>query len=61
MEDIFKLESSIVSDVSKLHTLIETKDIYAVIILSFAIKHQLDCLLLQLNSQYTREENERDI
>ena len=58
MEDNFKLESSITSDVSKLHNLIETKDIYEVINLSFAIKHQLDCLLLQLNDQCTSEENE---
>jgi hypothetical protein len=58
MEDIFKLESSIVSDVSKLHSLLETKDIYEVINLSFSIKHQLDRLLLQLNDQCTSEENE---
>ena len=56
MEDIFKLESSIVSDVSKLHDLIVAKDIYELINVSFVIKHQLDRLLLQLNDQHTIEE-----
>jgi hypothetical protein len=58
MEDIFKLESLIVSDISRLHNLVENKDIYEIINLSYEIKYQLDCLVLQLNNQFTSEENE---